>query len=75
MAVQLCYNRGCGKEYNIKQNFEDSCSGIKIKTSPNRKKSLHSNDYRHHPGDPYFHDAYKGWSCCQVLEDTNKPNK
>merc|ERR1712192_81861 len=20
---------------------------------------------RHHPGDPYFHDAYKGWSCCQ----------
>ena len=25
MAVQLCYNRGCGKEYNIKHNFEDSC--------------------------------------------------
>ncbi|XP_036323788.1 cysteine and histidine-rich domain-containing protein [Rhagoletis pomonella] len=19
---------------------------------------------RHHPGAPYFHDAYKGWSCC-----------
>uniref|UniRef100_A0A0K8TLR9 Putative zn2+-binding protein melusin/rar1 n=1 Tax=Tabanus bromius TaxID=304241 RepID=A0A0K8TLR9_TABBR len=19
---------------------------------------------RHHPGDPFFHDAYKGWSCC-----------
>lgn len=19
---------------------------------------------RHHPGTPYFHDAYKGWSCC-----------
>ncbi|XP_067619318.1 cysteine and histidine-rich domain-containing protein morgana [Eurosta solidaginis] len=18
----------------------------------------------HHPGEPYFHDAYKGWSCC-----------
>lgn len=18
----------------------------------------------HHPGAPYFHDAYKGWSCC-----------
>jgi len=45
MAVQMCYNRGCGKEYNIRQNFEDSC--------------------RYHPGDPYFHDAYKGWSCCQ----------
>lgn len=19
---------------------------------------------RHHPGAPFFHDAYKGWSCC-----------
>lgn len=19
---------------------------------------------RHHPGMPFFHDAYKGWSCC-----------
>lgn len=19
---------------------------------------------RHHPGLPFFHDAYKGWSCC-----------
>lgn len=19
---------------------------------------------RHHPGTPFFHDAYKGWSCC-----------
>lgn len=19
---------------------------------------------RHHPGSPFFHDAYKGWSCC-----------
>jgi len=48
MAVQLCYNRGCGKQYNIRQNSgegEEAC--------------------RHHPGDPYFHDAYKGWSCCQ----------
>jgi len=18
----------------------------------------------HHPGEPYFHDAYKGWTCC-----------
>jgi len=48
MAMQLCYNRGCGKQYNIRQNSgegEEAC--------------------RHHPGDPYFHDAYKGWSCCQ----------
>lgn len=19
---------------------------------------------RHHPGEPFFHDAYKGWTCC-----------
>jgi len=45
MAVKLCYNRGCGKEYNIRANNEDSC--------------------RYHPGAPYFHEGYKGWTCCQ----------
>lgn len=19
----------------------------------------------YHPGEPFFHDAYKGWSCCK----------
>ncbi|KAL9892944.1 cysteine and histidine-rich domain-containing protein [Glossina fuscipes] len=23
-----------------------------------------SDSCRHHPGAPFFHDAYKGWSCC-----------
>jgi len=45
MAVQLCYNRGCGKQYNIRENNDEAC--------------------RFHPGAPYFHDAYKGWGCCQ----------
>jgi len=48
MATQLCYNRGCGKQYNIRQNSGEGDEAC-----------------RHHPGDPYFHDAYKGWSCCQ----------
>ena len=39
------------------------------KISQNASKTLHSNGNRHHPGDPYFHDAYKGWSCCQVSKD------
>ena len=41
-----CYNRGCGKKFNPRDNSPDStaCS--------------------FHPGAPYFHDAYKGWSCC-----------
>jgi len=45
MAKQLCYNRGCGKEFFIRENGEDAC--------------------KYHPGAPYFHDAYKGWTCCQ----------
>ncbi|XP_008558583.1 cysteine and histidine-rich domain-containing protein morgana [Microplitis demolitor] len=40
----LCYNRGCGQEYDENKNNPDSCL--------------------HHPGVPVFHDAYKGWSCC-----------
>lgn len=48
MAVQLCYNRGCGKQYDIRKNSGEGDEAC-----------------RNHPGDPYFHDAYKGWSCCQ----------
>jgi len=48
MATQLCYNRGCGKQYNIRQNSGENDEAC-----------------RYHPGDPFFHDAYKGWSCCQ----------
>ena len=44
MALTLCYNRGCGKQYNPRENPENSC--------------------QYHPGAPFFHDAYKGWTCC-----------
>jgi len=44
MASTLCYNRGCGKQYNPRDNPEGSC--------------------QFHSGAPYFHDAYKGWTCC-----------
>ncbi|CAK1600934.1 unnamed protein product [Parnassius mnemosyne] len=39
-----CYNRGCGKLFELDSNDKDECC--------------------HHPGAPVFHDAYKGWSCC-----------
>ena len=45
MASTLCYNRGCGKQYNPRDNPEESC--------------------QYHPGAPFFHDAYKGWTCCE----------
>lgn len=39
-----CYNRGCGKKFDPKNNPSNAC--------------------RYHSGEPFFHDAYKGWSCC-----------
>ncbi|KAK9884774.1 hypothetical protein WA026_009004 [Henosepilachna vigintioctopunctata] len=35
--------------------------GCGQKYNPNENKS---NSCCHHPGEPFFHDAYKGWSCC-----------
>lgn len=26
---------------------------------------IFSESCRHHSGEPVFHDAYKGWSCCK----------
>jgi len=46
MADRTCYNRGCGKSYNPRENGDDACT--------------------YHPGAPYFHDAYKGWTCCEM---------
>ncbi|KAL7675221.1 hypothetical protein ACOME3_001484 [Neoechinorhynchus agilis] len=33
--------------------------GKKFDPSSNAEDSC-----RYHPGEPFFHDAYKGWSCC-----------
>ena len=46
MTGLLCYNRGCGKTFNPRDNPADS------------------QDCIHHPGAPFFHDTYKGWTCC-----------
>ena len=44
MSKVLCYNRGCGQEFDPNLNNSDSCS--------------------FHPGTPFFHETYKGWTCC-----------
>ena len=46
MTGLLCYNRGCGKTFNPRDNPPDS------------------QDCIHHPGAPFFHETYKGWTCC-----------
>ena len=44
MASKLCYNRGCGKQYNPRENLDEGC--------------------QFHPGAPFFHEGFKGWTCC-----------
>lgn len=40
------------------QCYNRGC-GLKFDPDNNNDESC-----RHHPGQPFFHDAYKGWSCC-----------
>jgi len=42
----MCYNRGCGKMFDMSKNCPDSIA------------------CRYHPGSPFFHETYKGWTCC-----------
>lgn len=42
----MCYNRGCGKMFEMSKNSPDSVA------------------CRYHPGSPFFHETYKGWTCC-----------
>ena len=44
MTLVTCYNKGCGKQFDLSNNGDDDC--------------------QYHPGVPVFHDALKGWSCC-----------
>ncbi|XP_072387948.1 cysteine and histidine-rich domain-containing protein morgana [Diabrotica undecimpunctata] len=45
-------------EKSLLQCYNRGC-GQKFDPEKNNKDSC-----RHHPGEPVFHDAYKGWSCC-----------
>ncbi|GJQ88203.1 hypothetical protein Trydic_g13195 [Trypoxylus dichotomus] len=52
--------------YNYKQNMSGELAqcynrGCGQKYEPNKNTD---DSCRHHPGEPFFHDAYKGWSCC-----------
>lgn len=65
----LCYNRGCGQKYCPSQEDGKVYPEGEGKT-PVLLKMLQFQPWpqpgpcRFHPGAPYFHDAYKGWSCC-----------
>jgi len=43
----MCYNRGCGKMFDMSKNSPDSTA------------------CQYHPGSPFFHETYKGWTCCK----------
>lgn len=60
----LCYNRGCGQKFNPTAN-KDGERLCLLTFYINLLNSIFIKDScRHHPGEPFFHDAYKGWSCC-----------
>ena len=79
----LCYNRGCGKKFNPAKNKE-STSMFWFQTSPVVPSWLILFDCGldscvHHPGAPFFHDAYKGWyaehkfhCCTHLLKNFNR---
>lgn len=56
-----CYNRGCGQKFDRNDNKEGG-SMVMFYTWKFINNIVDS--CRHHPGEPFFHDAYKGWSCC-----------
>lgn len=68
-----CYNRGCGQKYDSENNHEGTnrlCFQKSILYSVSNINHLKNirlyflDSCRHHPGEPVFHDAYKGWGCC-----------
>lgn len=68
-----CYNRGCGQKYDPNKNNDGKIFSLNVGLIPVLHSSIIWNILRiinvldsccHHPGQPVFHDAYKGWSCC-----------
>ena len=56
-----CYNKGCGIKFAASQNGEGTFAS---KAFLIELTSLIADVCVYHPGAPYFHDAYKIWSCC-----------
>lgn len=66
-ALLTCYNKGCGQKFNPSDNDEGKNKEFSFKDL-SRKLFSFSHFFvekcTFHPGNPIFHDAYKGWSCC-----------
>lgn len=64
----LCYNRGCGQTFDPTRNADGKRLWFEIFSIGAHELFiclfLDEDSCRHHPGQPFFHDAYKGWSCC-----------
>ena len=63
-TLLTCYNKGCGKQFNVSENSDGmSVFVLKIK-SKYLNEIFFIESCTYHPGTPVFHDALKGWSCC-----------
>lgn len=60
-----CYNKGCGKKFDPSHNDEGQHEISFFSRNFSNVFLFHFlESCIHHPGAPIFHDAYKGWSCC-----------
>ena len=65
--LSYCYNRGCGKEFDINKNSSGKCEQrftFELNIFFKLLFLIFVDACQYHPGEPVFHDALKGWSCC-----------
>jgi cysteine/histidine-rich domain-containing protein 1 len=65
----MCYNKGCGKQFDPQANTDGEGSVRSFdfhiaRIDSNRLYLKHVDSCTFHSGVPVFHDALKGWSCC-----------
>lgn len=58
-----CFNKGCGGKFNPSENIDGERNFLEFSSKTFFTFPFLDNCC-FHPGAPIFHDAYKGWSCC-----------
>lgn len=60
-----CYNKGCGQKFDPNDNGDgEKFLEFSVKGFSRFSRFPFLDKCCFHPGAPIFHDAYKGWSCC-----------
>lgn len=59
-----CYNKGCCQKFDPDNNPEGKFANFRLGFLTCNFYNSSPDACRYHPGVPFFHDAYKGWTCC-----------